>query len=323
MARILFGVCLGAILIVATLAALVAYFVMTPDIEAPDLSGAVTTGSIETGGQTRTYRVYTPKDLQPGAPLVLVLHGSGESGAQIRIETGYGFERLADANGFAVAYPDAFEGFWNACNIVGDYSANALDIDDVGFLTHLVDKLVADFGVDPGRVFATGSSRGAAMTYRLALEAPARFRAVAAVSSSLPVPENFKCAPKDGGPLSVMIMNGVDDPLVPFEGGEVSFLGLLYKTGKVRPVRETARYFADRSNIDGPPEASEADMGGGVRIERALWRSTTGVEVELVAIHGGGHGIPQPYRRPPRVLGPWAKQVNGPEIVWGFFARQR
>jgi polyhydroxybutyrate depolymerase len=69
----------------------------------------------------------------------------------------------------------------HACNIVGDYSANKLNIDDVGFLTGIVDKLISEIGVDPGRVFATGISRGGHMAFRLALEAPSRFRAVAAV----------------------------------------------------------------------------------------------------------------------------------------------
>lgn len=322
MLRILLGVCLSVIAIVAALAALFGYFVYTPDIEVPNLSGELTAGTIEAGGSARTYRVYTPREQQAGAPLVVVLHGSGQSGAQVRVETGYGFDRLADANGFIVVYPDAFEGFWNACNIVGDYSANALDIDDVGFLTQLVDMLIAERGVDPARVYATGSSRGGAMTYRLALEAPSHFRAVAAVSASLPTPDNFKCAPQGEGSPSVMIMNGVDDPLVPFDGGEVSFLGLLYKTGMVRSARQTGQYFADRYAIGEGPATSETAAGDGVRVERLLWRNGSAVEVELVAIHGGGHGMPQSYRRHPRVLGPTAKSVNGPAEIWRFFQRQ-
>jgi polyhydroxybutyrate depolymerase len=54
-----------------------------------------------------------------------------------------------------------------------------------------------------------------------------------------------------------------------------------------------------------------------------LWRNDSKVEVELVAIHGGGHGIPQPYRRHPRLLGPSPKEPNGPDMIWDFFERQR
>ena len=175
--------------------ALFGYFVYSPAPEVPQLSGTLTRETIEVGGLTRTYRTYVPRGLAKGAPLVVVMHGSGENGAQMRIETGYGFERLADEHGFAVVYPNAYEGYWDACSIVGDVSANGLNIDDVGFLTGMVDKLVTEIGIDPGRVFAAGSSRGGFMAFRLALEAPSRFRAVAAVSANVPTPENFKCKP--------------------------------------------------------------------------------------------------------------------------------
>lgn len=94
------------------------------------------------------------------------------------------------------------------------------------------------------------------MAFRLALEAPPRFRAVAAVSASVPTPENFKCKPAGQGTSSVMIMNGTRDPINPFEGGEVKFLGLL-KRGKVRSSRESGQYLADLNNIISTPETSE------------------------------------------------------------------
>src|ERR1035437_6945788 len=200
-------------------------FVSTPATEIPHLSGTLTKETIEVDGLTRTYRTYVPQGLAKGAPLVVVMHGSGENGAQIRIETGYGFDRTADTHGFAVVYPNAYEGDWEACSIVGRLSTKGLTVDDVGFLTRLVDKLIREIGVDPGRVFAAGSSRGGSMAIRLALEAPSRFRAVAAVSASVPTPENFRCTPA-GRSASIMIMNGTEDPLVPFEGGKVSLFGL-------------------------------------------------------------------------------------------------
>ena len=223
----------GLIAVVASGGALFGYFVYSAAPEVPRLSGTLTPGTIEVDGRTRTYLTYVPLGLTKRAPLVVVMHGSGQNGAQARKWTGYGFERLADERGFAVVYPDGYEGYWNACNIVGDYSANKLKIDDVGFIIGMVDKLIIEVGVDPGRVFATGISRGGHMAFRLAFEAPSRFRAVAAISASVPTPENFKCAPPGQGTSSVMIMNGTKDPINPFDGGEVTFLGLL-KRGTVR-----------------------------------------------------------------------------------------
>jgi polyhydroxybutyrate depolymerase len=312
----------GLIVVVALGGALFGYFVYSPTPEVPRLSGKLTEGTIEAGGLKRTYLTYVPQGLPKGAPLVVVMHGSGQNGAEMRVWTGYGFERLADERGFAVVYPDGYEGYWNACNIVGDYSANKLNIDDVGFLAGMVDKLISEIGVDPGRVFATGISRGGHMAFRLALEGPSRFRAVAAVAANVPTPENFKCRPSGQGTSSVMIMNGTKDPINPFAGGEVKLFGLL-KRGKVRSSRESGQYFADLNNISGTPETNETQVTDGVHVQQVLWRNDSKVEVELVAIHGGGHGIPQPYWRYPRLLGPAPKEPNGPAVIWAFFERQR
>jgi polyhydroxybutyrate depolymerase len=312
----------GLIVVVALGGVLLGYFIYSPAPEVPRLSGKLAQETIQVGGLRRTYLTYVPQGLTKGAPLVVVMHGSGQDGAQMPMWTGYGFERLADEHGFAVAYPDGYEGYWNACNIAGDYSANKLDIDDVGFLTAMADKLIAEKGIDPDRVFAVGISRGGHMAFRLALEAPSRFRAVAAVAANVPVPENFKCKPAGHGTSSVMIMNGTEDPLNPFQGGEVSLFGL-FRRGKVRPSQESGQYFANLNHITGPPETTQTQMSGGTRVEQVLWRNGSKVEVELVAIHGGGHVLPQPYWRAPRILGPTPKEPNGPAVIWAFFARQR
>lgn len=313
---------LGVLAVAALGAALFGYFLYTPEPAVPRLSGALTKAAIEVGGLKRTYLAYVPRGLAKAAPLVMVMHGSGESGAQIRVETGYGFERLADHHGFAVVYPDSYSFDWDDCSKVGDFSANGVEVDDVRFLTALADKLIGETGVDPGRVFATGVSSGGLMSLRLALEAPARFRAVAAVSANVPAPENFKCKPAAQG-TSVMIMNGTSDPIVAFGGGETNLLGLFYKGGNLLSSQASGQYFAHFSKIDGRPAISQAAAFDGTRVERALWRNDARLEVELVTIHGGGHGLPQPWYRRARLLGPSPMAPDGPAIIWDFFARQR
>src|SRR5437868_7312398 len=107
------------IVVVVLAAALFGYFVYSPAPEIPALSGTLRKGAIEVGGISRTFLAYVPRGLPRGAPLVLVLHASGENGAQMRVETGYGFDRLADIHRFAAVYPDAYEGYWDVCSIVG------------------------------------------------------------------------------------------------------------------------------------------------------------------------------------------------------------
>jgi polyhydroxybutyrate depolymerase len=120
-----------------------------------------------------------------------------------------------------------------------------------------------------------------------------------------------------------MIMNGTDDPLVPFGGGEVSFFGFSYRYGNVMSSRDSGQYFADLNHIAGAPATNETQMAEGVHVKHVIWHSSgSNVEVELVAVEGGGHGIPQPYRRHPRLLGPSPKEPNGPAVIWAFFERQ-
>jgi polyhydroxybutyrate depolymerase len=313
---------LSLIGLIACLALLFGYFVYTPEPDPPVLQGKLSEGVIEVDGLKRSYLSYVPARLAKGAPLVLVMHGSGESARQIRSGTGYGFERLANEHGFAVVYPDSSTFDWNDCIRVGDFSVNGRPVDDVGFLNALVDKLIGQIGVDSRRVFATGVSSGGFMSIRLALEAPTRFRAVAAVAANVPVKENFKCTPAGQG-TSVMIMNGTRDTLVPFDGGEVDLFGLFFKGGKVRSSQQSAQYFASYNDLKGAPETRRKSVADGFSVEQFVWRNDGPVEVELVAIHGAGHGIAQPYKRHPRLLGPSPKEPNGPAMIWAFFDRQR
>jgi polyhydroxybutyrate depolymerase len=252
----------------------------------------------------------------------MVMHGSGESAAQIRVETGYEYERLADQHGFTVIYPNSYSSDWNDCSKIGDFSVNGVEVDDVGFLNSLVDKLVRENSVDPKRVFATGVSSGGFMSMRLALESSSRFRAIAAVSANVPAPENFKCKSVKGG-TSVMIMDGTKDPLVPYSGGEVSLLGLFYKGGTVLSASESGQYFAEHNQIANAPQIDQTTVIDDVGVEQVSWRNDGKVAVELVVIHGGGHGLPQQYYRRPRLLGPSPMEPDGPALIWSFFEQQQ
>ena len=310
---------------VVTLALVLAYrrWVHFARPAAPDLTGSFTRETLEDGGRDRSFAVYTPARRAVPTPLVVALHESGQTGEAFRWHTGYDFDRLADANGFVVAYPDGFEGHWDDCRAAAPFSSRKQHVDDVAFIRAMIQKLAASAHIDPARVFAVGHSNGGQMAYRLALEAPdAVSGGVAVISAGLPAEDNLDCHPS-GKPVPILIMNGTADPLNPFAGGHMTIFGFGDR-GNIRSTPDSARYFVE---LDGLPSAPSVEPlpGGGDSIwaERSLWSAPGRSRVELVTIHGGGHVVPQPYARYPRGLGPMLAGFDGPVEIWRFFSAAR
>jgi polyhydroxybutyrate depolymerase len=130
---------------------------------------------LDHAGDERRALLHAPKQFRPGrpVPLVIALHGRPSSAEELRRVTA--LDTTADAKGFLVAYPDARDGSWNALECCDG-------VDDVGFLKALVAELVKTWSVDPARVYVTGFSNGASMSYRLAVEASDIVAAIAPVS---------------------------------------------------------------------------------------------------------------------------------------------
>ena len=321
--RIIRRILAGLAVLILLLAGAFAWFLYAPSPAPPRLSATLQRDSIRVGDRMRSYAFYVPARLAPNPPLVLALHGSMGDAGQMRLATGYGFERLADRHGFIVLYPEGHEGHWNDCRGKASYAARRLGIDDVSFMRALVARFRAAHGVDSARVFAAGISNGAHLGYRLALEAPDLVRAVAAVGANLPAPGNMDCAPAGGG-TSVLIMNGTRDPINPYEGGRVTLFGFGDR-GDVLSAGASAAYFARRLGIADAPvteRIAQPEGSGRTSAERTTWRSAGGDEVLLYTIHGGGHSIPQPHVRARRLLGRTHRALDGPAEIWSFFARQ-
>jgi polyhydroxybutyrate depolymerase len=290
-------------------------------LEPGALTGTTERMTVEVGGKARTLLVYVPKALVAHAPLLLLFHGSGEDGAGFRAITGAGFDRVADRQGFVTAYLDGYQGNWNDCRRAATYPARRDKIDDEGFTDAVIARLVMAKGVDTLRVFAVGFSNGAQMVIRLALERPDRIAGIAAVSAGLPTPENLDCRPQARA-VPVLLMDGTADPLNPYAGGEVSLFGLGSR-GAVLGVEASARYFAERNGQAGPPRIEalpHLDPADPTSVRRLVWDANGRAPVVLYSIAGGGHVLPQPYARFPRMLGRQTGDLDAPTAIWTFFA---
>lgn len=171
-------------------------------------------------GRLRTYHVHVPTAAgDEPLPLLIALHGGTGWGLQFRDASG--FDELAESEGFIVAYPDGTQilrrresRVWNGGACCGLASDTRRGVDDVGFISMMIDEIAADHRVDTGRIYATGHSNGAIMAYRLACELSDRIVAVGFQAGSL---EIDGCQPDE--PVAAMAIHGTDDTNLPIDGG--------------------------------------------------------------------------------------------------------
>ncbi|MFL5349024.1 MAG: alpha/beta hydrolase family esterase [Hyalangium sp.] len=273
------------------------------------------TGTLEQGGRTRTFLYHLPPQVKPQAPLVVSLHGRlGQGQSQAKLT---GFDAVADAAGFIVVYPDGVDRSW--ADGRGKTPADRQGVDDVGFLTALVDHFIAQFGVDRRRVYATGMSNGAMMSYRLACERADRFAAIGPVAGLMPERLSASCSPARPVPLITFV--GTEDPLVPFQGGQVSG-----DRGPVLSETEALARWAGLNGCKGPPAVTpEPDRvpGDGTRIRReALGACRNGSEVVFYVVEGGGHTWPGGVQYlPRRLIGRTSQELDASRALWEFFQR--
>ncbi|OBB41522.1 esterase [Mycobacterium sp. 852002-51961_SCH5331710] len=238
--------------------------------------GGDAAGALTVGGLNRTYQVHAPPGSNNPAGLVLNLHGAGMTGQAQAGATNY--NAIADQYGFVVAYPDGIDMSW--ADGRGASLPDRQGVDDVGFLVALVDRLRQDYGVDPGRVFVTGTSAGGFMASRLACQRADVFAAAAPVAATLA--SGFSCAPSQ--PVSVLTVHGTSDPVVPFGGGPM--LG----RGGASDIVSAAAMAQRWRDIDGCPAPAEQVQGNVHRF--VATGCAAGTEVEFVQIDGGGHVWP-------------------------------
>jgi polyhydroxybutyrate depolymerase len=300
------------------------YFVVVPMIEPPQLSGSFLSQEIEVDELTRSFHYYVPAELGPGSVVVFAFHGSRGDGRMMRRGLHFEFDRLADEHGMVVVYPDGYRNHWNDCRKAGTYDANLKNIDDLGFFRAMLAFLQEEYRVDPAQVFAVGISNGGQMAYRLALETPELIRGAVAIAASMPADQNLSCEPANQA-VAMMIINGSEDSINPFEGGEVTLLGPWGTRGEVISSEKSAQYWAALAGYSNEPfehrypDAVPEDDSVAIH---SVWSGEGRPEVGLIAVYGGGHTIPHPVAESPRFLGTVNRDFIAADEIWRFFDRE-
>jgi len=295
-------------------------------ISFPALAGSDQRASIIHNNLKRTYNIYIPSffDKSEQLPLVIALHGRGANGVSMILLTRKGFNKLADKDGFIMVYPDGIELNWNDGRMDEEANdrAHRENIDDVGFISALIDSMIKDYNINPRRVYITGISNGAIMSYRLACELSHKITAIAPVDGNIPYLLFPQCSPSR--PVSVLAINNLNDPLVPFEGGEIYGQFRRIKLGKVLSVKESIEFWVRQNMCSFTPvvdEEPDRDPRDGTRVTREQYiNDNDGTEVILYAIDGGGHTWPGGFQYLPAwIIGKTCKDFDANEVIWAFF----
>ncbi len=189
--------------------------------------------TLEWDGITRQYRVYLPADFDEtqSLPLVFNFHGYGSSNVE---QVFYSqFNDVADEFNFILVYPMGLEDNTGTTHFNSYFGTS--DVDDVGFTSHMIDRIYTDYNIDLTRVYSTGMSNGGFMSYRLACELSDRIAAVASVTGSMAFPQFDNCTPSR--PVPTMEIHGTLDATVPYNGA----------TGFIPPIQEVVDFWVTQN----------------------------------------------------------------------------
>jgi len=276
-------------------------------------------------GIERHYRVNIPVgvNLREKLPVVLFFHGFGGTSLN-GLEQGKWIEKSEQEKFFAVGLdgvlkdpekPESFLKNQQSWNSGIDYTPSAKqNVDDVKYTNAVIDDLIAlaDGKVDEKRIFASGFSNGAGMTFRVGVELADRIAAIAPVSNMLLV-----SADKLSYPVSLLLIFGTADPIVPITGAK----GAFGKGVTARPsAEESWQTWAKLLNCTDSAPSTIYDKDGVKGM--AYTACDGGAEPEFYTVKGMGHAWPGGRGfLPATLVGPSSNAINATDIIWTFFMK--
>jgi polyhydroxybutyrate depolymerase len=275
--------------------------------------------ALESCGFQREYLLNIP--LRSGTPLVVFLHGTGATAAWADEETAW--SALSARAGFALALPEGLRPDqclppkfltnpqrWNdgARSTPPGHPA----ADDVQFIADVIDNVRNRVGIDERRVYLSGFSNGAAMTFRAAVDLAQRIAAIAPVAGYC-----WNHDPRPARPLPTLFVIGSLDPLVPIRGGEVRS-PWSHRYVQRPPIADSLDRWARGIGCELP--ARTESISERVRVD--IYPGA--VPFRVLTIEGLGHHWPGGKGGlNHRIAGPPLADVNGTELTWEFLQQHR
>ena len=276
---------------------------------------------VKVGRLERRFLVHLPPGFRHHpdnrVPLILFFHGGAGTPRGAEVQTG--LSQLADREGVIIVYPEALQMNWNDGRNCHKIWSQANNIDDVGYVEALLAKMKSTFAIDEARVYAGGFSNGGMMCHLLAAKLPLAFAAVAVVGGGMAegVAKNFL----PDFPVSILVIHGTKDPVVPYRGGGV---GYRHNRGRIIDNHRLVRLWRGANGCDRVPHVAYLPdrRRDGTRVKTFTYRNGgRGSEVVLYTIIGGGHVWPgkKISKRWRQMVGPVCLDFDGARALWSFF----
>jgi polyhydroxybutyrate depolymerase len=270
--------------------------------------------SIYVGNVWRNFNIHLPTDYNSNAsyPLILGFHGGQQAATSSMGWNVFAYQSMlsekADTEGFIVVYPEGLvfnqNRSWNAGNCCPP--AMNQNVDDVGFIDNLLDTLFSNYSIDTTRVYATGSSNGGMMSYRLACELGHRIAAIAPNACSQMY---YPCNPSNKIPI--ISFHSKVDPIVSYTGG---MGGAPPLTTIYFPSQDsTMTLWSQKNNCQSRDTIID---GNGTNYDFIkIHGCSCNVEIHHYATTDGSHSWPggNPNNNPV------STQISATDLLWSFF----
>jgi len=237
-------------------------------------------------GVDRVAMLHRPPGLPAGpVPLVIALHGLGQTIDSL--QEWLHLDAAAEREHFVVVYPQAY-GKWSYGRPIDSPmpQVNGKTVDDVGYISRLIDGLVEMKVADPAHVYVTGMSRGGLMTYTLACALADRLAAAAPLISGMTDHQREDCRP--ARPIPMMVVAGTNDEAQWYDGQVTG-------KGRLLSVPETMEYWRLRNGCSAETAASlpHRDETDPTRVRMLEWTHCRNhSRLRLYRVNDGGHQLP-------------------------------
>jgi polyhydroxybutyrate depolymerase len=270
--------------------------------------------SLNYESQNRTFLVHLPPgyiELDSSLPLILAFHGG--FGDAYNMEKMSGLSRKSDTtkNKFIVVYPEGVRNSinkctWNAGGCCG--FAQEHNVDDVGFISILIDTLIERYKINKNKIYASGMSNGGMLCYRLAAELSHKVAAIAPVACSMVLKENWNPV----RPIPIIHFHSYLDESIPYYGGIGNGASRHYNP----PIDSVLTTW---SELNGCVHLSDTLFHEtGEYLLREWDKCENESNILCYVTYDGGHSWPG-GQKGRMFADPPSRKINASDLMWEFF----